>query len=357
MVRTVAGLDRSSFHSNVAYFVPRRDLVPDLESVGVTPVFLDHRGAGHSVSTLRTLLDLIDSDRPDIIHTNLSLDRIFGSLAGRMRGLPVITSLHTTARGFATEGESYRSLARSYAEAYLSRGLSVRFVAVGEEVAGSHVRTMGFDPDRMVVITPGVPPEWLTPIDPGETTAARQQLGVTGTPLIVNVGRLHPDKGQLVLVEAMPRILESYPLAQLVIAGDGELRHVLQVRVEQLGLTRRVLMPGAFRNVRGLLAIADVYVTASEREGRGIALLEAMAVGVPIVATRIPAHDEVLSHGETALLVPVGDPICIANSILDLVNCPRRDLGQRAKEEVALRYTLNGWIEQLADLYMNVVTS
>lgn len=358
LVRTVAGLDPSVIQSKIGYFIPRRELVPELEGVGVDLVFLDHRGARHSMRTLRSLLHLIDEYRPDVIHTNLSVDRIFGSVAGRIRNVPVVTTLHVVVDGLDMGSPSYRSFARSFTEAYLSRHLSERIIAVGDEVARSHARTQRFDPSRITVVKPGIPPEWLDPVPPELVVASRKRIGATGSPLIVNTARMHPVKNQLVLVEAMQRVLGSYPEAQLIIAGDGELRPALEEKIRELDLKEHVILPGAMIDVRPLLALADVYVTASLREGRSIALLEAMAVGAPIVATRIPEHTEVLRDGETALLAPPGDADRLAERLIEMLD--RKDritIGMRAREEVEEKHTIKGWIDQLEQIYQELTTS
>lgn len=355
VVRTIPALNDSLIESQVAYFLPRHDLVPELRAAGVEPIFLDHRGARDGVGTLRRLLAQISRAQPDIIHTNLALDRIFGSVAARIRKVPVITSLHTTVEGLDGRVLGYRALARSYAEAALSRHLSTAMVAVAGEVAQSHIRTLKFDPSRITIIDPGIPTEWLEPVPPQAIRRVRHQLGVCGTPVIVNTARLHPAKGQMSLIQAMKTVVRSFPQAQLVIAGDGELRPLLQAKAREIGLTHHIMLPGALSDVRGLLAMADVYVTASEREGRSIALLEAMAIGTPIVATRIPSHEEVIRDGETALLAAPGDPEGLGEKIVEMLGRHDRSIiGTKAKAELSSRYTMQGWTTALEALYLEV---
>ena len=154
-----------------------------------------------------------------------------------------------------------------------------------------------------------------------------------GSPKLLCVGRLAEQKGHRFLLEAMPAILDAHPDAHLLLAGDGHLLRDLQEQARPLG--DRVSFLGVREDVPALMAAADLFVFPSLWEGQGNALLEAMAVGVPIVATDIPSTRETIADGEHALLVPPGDAPALAAAVNRVLADP--DLAARLADAARIR--------------------
>ena len=168
------------------------------------------------------------------------------------------------------------------------------------------------DAPRIVSIPNGVPvPESPWHIRPAWETAPRA----------VFVGRLAPEKGLDTLVLAWPRVRRRFPAAQLVLIGEGPERHTLENLAQTLGLrpgpSQAIELPGSASNSTDALRSADLFVLPSREEGMSIALLEAMALAIPLVATSIPGNRRLVDDSEHGLLVPPDDPDSLAAAIIE----------------------------------------
>jgi glycosyltransferase involved in cell wall biosynthesis len=156
----------------------------------------------------------------------------------------------------------------------------------------------------------------LTRFGPASQAAARRALGLPGESTVVGtVGRLDPVKDQAALVRAFATLMGAYPEALLVLAGDGPCREELARLVAELGAGGRVRLLGECRDVPQVLAAMDLFVLPSLAEGMSNTILEAMAVGLPVVATRVGGNRELVDEGETGRLVPPGDPRALADAV------------------------------------------
>jgi len=161
-------------------------------------------------------------------------------------------------------------------------------------------------------------------------------------PVAVYTGRLHPAKGLFELVKAWPAVLKRFPTARLWLVGEGPAREELFELILDLELRGRVVMPGCFDDVQDLLQAADLFVLPSHEEGMSLSLLEAMAAGLPIVATDIPGNKALVEHGVHGVLTPPRDPTRLALSMIDVLDRKEwaASLGQAARERVAKNYSL-----------------
>lgn len=169
---------------------------------------------------------------------------------------------------------------------------------------------------------------------------------------ILAAGRLSPEKGFAVLVEAASEILRSDSTAGIVLFGEGEERIRLESRLDALGLRNRFVMPGFRSDLDSLVPAADVVVLSSFTEGLPNILLEASAAGVPVVATVVGGCSEVVAHGETGLLVPSGQPASLAGAVSNLLRDPqlRRRMGDAGRERMREKFTF----EAQASAYLNL---
>ncbi len=160
------------------------------------------------------------------------------------------------------------------------------------------------------------------------------------SPVIASAGRLEREKGHVYLLEAMARVKESFPEAALVLLGDGSLRDRLYRAGCALGLGTNLFFPGFVPNPYGVLASADLVAMPSLIEGMPMALLEAMALGKPVVASEVWGIPEVVADGETGMLVPAANPEALALALLRLLEDGelRRRMGARAKTFVSTMY-------------------
>ena len=165
---------------------------------------------------------------------------------------------------------------------------------------------------------------------------------------IVSVGRLTPQKNQLLLIRAFKPVVEKYPDAQLVIYGEGSLRKTLESEITRLNLKENVFLPGMKKNVLELMKDAGIFVMSSDYEGLSNALLEAMAMGFPCISTNCAGADEYITDHENGLLVQVGDENGLSNAMIELFenNALREKCAQNAQQindKIAKHHVIGLW--------------
>jgi glycosyltransferase involved in cell wall biosynthesis len=195
------------------------------------------------------------------------------------------------------------------------------------------------------------------PLGARERAALRAELGVVdGAPLLIAVGRLVPQKAPLDLVRAFAQVRTLGPAPALWIVGRGRLEDSLAREIARLGIGDRVRMLGLRSDVPRLLAASDVFVSASHWEGLPVAVLEAMAVGLPVVATGVGDVPRALGVDSGVLPSP-RDPAAIARAVAQLIADParRRQLGARGRERVRAHFGTRAWAERHMALYTEVV--
>jgi glycosyltransferase involved in cell wall biosynthesis len=275
---------------------------------------------------LRRVAQLVRQERIDVIHTHLSSAHFFGVLLRWMTGVPCVATAQS--RHFQ-----------------LHWMFNDRVVAVSEATRAYHCRWNLVRPGRTVTVHNFVDDRAIQAVPQQTREAVRRQLGVPDNALLAGaIGDLFPRKGQLGLVEAMSQVLREVPNAWLLLVGPAkDPRYTAQVRAraEQLGIGGRVVWAGQRDDVHCLLAAMDVKVLASLEESLPLAILEAMAAGLPVVATRVGGIPECVRHGETGLLVPPDDRTALAAAIAALLNDGelRRTFGAAAQRCIRERFS------------------
>jgi len=198
----------------------------------------------------------------------------------------------------------------------------------------------------------------------GEETrrTARAQLGLgASSQVVITTSRLHPTKGHEYLLEAFASVAERFPNARLVIAGDGAKRGSLEAKATHLLGAGRVLFTGFRRDVTPLLAASDLFVLPSLLEGMPHSLLEAMAAGLPVVATSVCGIPEVVEHGRNGLLVPPRDAVALASAICRILGEPEladrlaKEARATIEQKFAVRDSLDEAIQYMHELVARAV--
>lgn len=229
-------------------------------------------------------------------------------------------------------------------------------------VCASHaIRTMllgdGIPAERTVTVHEGVDIERVASVPaarPHETYWFPPEAPVVG-----NIAALVPHKGQKYLVDAASVVVKEIPRARFLILGEGELRHALEEQIRHLHLGQHVLLGGFRTDVLGLLKAFDLFVMSSVTEGLGTSLLDAMAAGKPVVATRAGGIPEVVEDGVTGLLVPPRDARTLAEAILDLLRDDnrRRRMGEAGLARARERFTVERMVAETLAVYERLATN
>lgn len=224
-------------------------------------------------------------------------------------------------------------------------------IAVSPDTATSYRQYAGGNPN--VEVVPNAVDTEMYPAQV-DRAAVRQSVGLEPPDIVVVVvATFKRQKGHVHLVDAIEKAVDTLPRLRVVLVGDGDLRHGIEQMVDDRQLTDHFRFLGSRNDVPDLLAAADVFVLPSLWEGLSVALLEAMASGIPVIATDVSGTREVVVDGETGLLVPPGAPEPLANALLSTV-ADGHAAATRATEArtiVSTRYSARAQAELLLDVF------
>jgi glycosyltransferase involved in cell wall biosynthesis len=194
--------------------------------------------------------------------------------------------------------------------------------------------------------------------DPAARDRLRQLASGPG-PTVLAAGRLSPEKGFAVLLEAARWLRQAVPEARVVVFGDGPERPALERRIVEYGLNEIVRLPGFRDDLDALLPWADVVVLPSFTEGLPNVALEAGAAGVPVVATAVGGTPEVVVNGQTGFLVPAGDPTTLAARVADMLRNPdwAGAFGQAARRRMENLFSFEGQARAYAQLFDEITST
>jgi glycosyltransferase involved in cell wall biosynthesis len=311
-----------------------------LEAVGeVIPIRVGPRAYLAERAAIAALCERL---HPDVVHTHGYRPDVVDAGAARHLGIPTVTTVH----GFCGGGWKDRWYER------LQRRALRRFTAVVavSQPLGDALRRSGVPPTSLHVIRNG----WDGAVTFLERQAARRELGLSKNGVHIGwVGRLSPEKGPDVAIEALA-LLRDTPVT-LSLLGDGASRRNLGMRADHVGVSARVTWHGTVPEAARLFPAFDVFVLSSRTEGTPIVLFEAMAAGVPVVASLVGGVPDVLSRTD-AWLVPPDNPSALAQAVRDVLTDPAeryRRIGA-ARRRLTSEFALQPWLERYANLYRMV---
>jgi glycosyltransferase involved in cell wall biosynthesis len=351
-----AGLDPAQYDVTVS-FSPGCPQDKDFYETGLRVIPIEMRRTGgltRSLTAYRQLRRLLAENPFDIVHTHTSVAGVIGRIAAKRASVPAVIHMIHAYAGHEQVPPLKRGLYLMI-EKWLD-GYTDHYVA-----GSDYIRTYGIDhgimrPDKITRIYYALRQEHISIT--GDPVAYRARLGIPdSSPVAGAVARLERQKGLIYFVQAMPTILQHVPDAHFVIAGDGPLREVLRAEAEQLGVSSRVHFTEWVSKVGQVLSVLNILVTPSLWEAFGIVNLEAMACGVPVVASRVDGIPEVIRDGETGLLVPPADPAGLAQAIIDLLRDQERahQMGECGREWVARQFSVFAMVKSHEQLYQKLL--
>lgn len=298
----------------------------------------------HLASGLRQASRLVRTADIDLLHLNNTWqDRLVGQAAALPWRVPVVATLH----GMAPARPGANLIRR--ANGVLARHHVRHFVAVSEHVGASYCHALRLDGDRVSVVYPGLPDEAFAPPADDDQRQLRRDLGLgSNEDVILCVARLVPGKGHELLVPMMERLRSVGCEARLLLAGDGPLRAAIEHDVRGRQLTEQVLLLGHRPDVRRLLHLAAVVVSASASEGFPLNILEGLAAARPVVATPLPALSE-LARGGAMRVTTSNNPDDLAVAVNAVLSDPEAAAalarrGRAAAESFRASTTAAGWL-------------
>jgi glycosyltransferase involved in cell wall biosynthesis len=316
-----------------------------LSQFGVTTHYVTAKNTSFNLRYLARLISLVRRHGIDVIHSHLFGSNVYCSLAGLITGTPVISTYHGRVD---VDSDAKLASLKGWIVAIGSRAI----VVVSEDLLTKLRTAISLPSEKVRVIANG--------IDLSRFQGAVRRSG-DGSFTIGALGNIRPAKGYEVLLRAVAILVERYgPRIQTLVAGQRDrgqlLESLLRLRSE-LGIESNIEFVGHVADVVPFLQNLDVFVMSSWDEGLPVALLEAMASGVPVVATMAGGTRELITNGETGLLVPIGSSESLAQNVAQLLDSPglRRDLADRARTLVAQRFSEQRMLKRYQELYQAAV--
>jgi glycosyltransferase involved in cell wall biosynthesis len=284
--------------------------------------------------------------RAQVVVTHSSIDSWCAGLAARLTGVPVVRMRHLSV-----------PLRPNPVSRFVYDRLCDRVVTTGEAIRGQFIQRLGLPPTKVTSIPTGVD---LGRFDPSraDPMRLRKELDLDGgIPLVAMIGVLRSWKGHLVFLRTMGRIREVRPEVRALFVGDGPFRSVIEDAIRRQGLGDAVHLLGHREDIPEILGGVDVVASASTAaEGIPQALLQALAMRRPVVASDVGGVPEIIRPGETGWLVPADDPDALADAILEVLANPVKAarLGEAGRKVVEERHSLRAMGEQMEELYRAV---
>ncbi len=294
------------------------------------------RPAGR-IGLVRQMAKIFRAGRFDVVHTHNTYPHLYASLAARLAGVPVVVNTRHGQRA----GHGWKSRTQFRWASHLVD----RIVAVSDDAA------------QLCVTADGVAARKVTRIWNGIDLSDFAYTGPVAAPIAISVARLSAEKDFPTLLRAIAIAVHQVPDLQLKLVGDGAERTMLEGLTRELGITSCVEFLGERTDVPDLLTQAGFFVSSSLTEGISLTLLEAMAVGLPVVATAVGGNSEIVADGVTGQLVPPADPAALATAIVSM--CRNQThwsrLGQAGRGRVAQHFEVRRMVADYEQLYRHLL--
>lgn len=353
----VCGLDRSRFQPLVTCLKPG-PFVEELRAMGI-PVFALHahktRELHHVAAAVLQLNQIIRRERIDLVHGNGCTMLFYAGLASRLRGLPCVWHVYDPLKGTGAFEAAFIAAQRRLRPAWTIFGTPA--------VAESYLTTYK-NLKRHSAILPGVNVEQV--MQGADPERARERWGIPAdAPMVAMFARMQRIKGHMDLIEAAERLIVDYSDARFMLCGgtlfglEPDYPAELQRQIQERGLEGRVILTGfvSDEEKRDILAAATIVAHPALSEPFGIAVVEGMAAGKPIVATDCVGPAMTVLPGETGILTPRGDAFALAAALGSLLDDPAQAqaMGKRGRQRVKEFFSVDAMVEQIEEIYEQVI--
>jgi glycosyltransferase involved in cell wall biosynthesis len=336
-------LSREKYKITVCCLVRGGILAEEIKKLNI-PVVILGKKSRYDVSIIAKLVRLMLRERPDIVHTHKFTGNTWGAFAALLTGVPKIFCSEHNVDTWKGNLEFMIDRIRA---CFISRD-----IAVSNEVYEFYRKKVRIPVNKLITIHNG--------IDPGafsfsiDRDRKIKELGISnGKPIVANIARLVPQKAQHIFLEAIKILKDRGITTKYLFIGDGPIKDDLKSLSERLGISEETRFLGFRKDVLEIMKIVDIAVSTSVREGFSLALLELMAVGVPVVATDVGGNREAIINEETGFLVPESSSEAVANAIERLLMDAgmRLNMSKKAVKRVNEFFTVRKMVERTEVLY------
>ena len=289
------------------------------------------------IGQLRQMVRLFRAGQFDVVHTHNTYPHIYGSLAARLASVPLVINTRHGQRA----GHGWKSRTQFRWASHLVN----RIIAVSDDAAQLCIKADGVDRRKVIRIWNGIDIDDFTFAGPATSNTA------------ISVARLSAEKDFPTLLRAVAIAIQDIPDLVLKLVGDGPERARLEGLAQELNLTQHVEFLGERQDVPALLTQAGFFVTASLTEGISLTLLEAMAVGLPVIATSVGGNSEIVQAPQTGRLVSAGDPVGLAAAMVSMCRQPESwlQMGRAGRERVEKNFEVRRMVSDYEQLYRDLL--
>lgn len=321
LLTTLRRLDPKQYQSVVCCIQDKGVLGAEVEKLGIQLIELHKlQKGGWDSSIIDDLVAVIQRENIDLVHGHLYHANLYARFAAKRAKVPSVITVHNT--------YAKRKWHRQLLNWYLARS-SAKIIAVSDSIRDDVIQFDRVSPDKVVTILNGIDTERSQSSLSQAEARLRLQLPEHAK-VTVTIGRLVEQKGHTILLQALQKLKQQGSSdVYAVLVGDGPWRQRLQDRAKALGLEKQIRFLGTRTDIGDILRAADLYIMPSLWEGLGLALLEGMAAGLPVLASRVGGMIEVLGEGQYGYLVPANDVAALAQQLSALL-APGKDLSQMA---------------------------
>ena len=356
MVPILKNLSTHDFEPRVCLFQTKEGN-PMAESIQALDVPVDSLEINRlrDVSALPRLTRYLKENNVKLVHTQLEFANILGNIAAKFMRLPSVCTVHV----LPPEEVKLKTKFHQRAEWTSLRMFCDRIVSVSEEARTYHLDIAGFSPEKITTIYNGIDLMEFRKSGRADRNAIRRELGIPGNAnLMTTVAVLRQPKGIEFMIRALPAVLAADPLAYYLVVGSGPHHDVLIEEVAKVGVKDRVIFAGLRKDVPDLLAASDLFVLPTLTEALPTVLAEAMAVGLPIVASAVGGVPEMVTNGVNGRLVSPGVPAELSDACIDLLSSPekRKSMGGRGLEIVDEKFSIARQVGQMRELYLDLLS-
>jgi glycosyltransferase involved in cell wall biosynthesis len=344
-------LSRNEFRPTmIPWFIGDKFYEPQYRAKGLALDFIRKTGGLHSLAVLR-LYGKLRKTRPLILHNWLFMANMVGSVAGTLAGVPYIISSVRNMNVWKTTW--YRKWWYRFADRLCAR-MNRKVIGNSQAVSEDTARWLGLPADRILTVANGIDPASVPFLTERELDEKKSLVGLhPGMRLVSIFGRLAIEKDHVTFFRAFKRVSERVPEAHALVVGSGELEEELVSHCLENGLGDKVTFLGSRPDVHAWMQMSDCVVQTSIIEGMPNVLMEALLLGRPVVATDAGGTREIILHGKTGMLVPVGDVDSVAAAVEQILRDGRlaRTLGENGRQHIKDSFGVTRMVESLQDIY------
>ncbi|HEX9063415.1 MAG TPA: glycosyltransferase family 4 protein [Clostridia bacterium] len=344
-------IDKSKFDISIcsigAHDLEIENQIKDrLKKEGITVLNLNKPSQKKRFSSILSLAEILKQNKIEILNTHCSSPDFYGKLAGFLAGVPLVYSTVHNDCGYKKDREKF------------FRHFTTKYIAISDYIKTFMLDRINVPENKIKLIYNGVKFSDINDVKDLREKKLKELNIDPGKIVITNVGRIVPLKGQNFLIEAAKEVVDKNKNVHFMIVGNDKLdlewTNNLKNLVKDLGLENNITFTGARNDIEELMAISDLFVFPSTLEGLPLTVLEAMAAGLPVIATDVGSINEVVHHNINGLLIPSGNKEVISQNIIKLLNDKERSerMALEAKKLARSKYSIVQTAKNYEELYL-----